>query len=94
MMLGGFGNAKPVDDKVASIAHQVRPHVESQLGAFETFEPHSYKTQVVAGTNYLIKIHVGSGKYVHAKVHQPLPCNGSDLSLMEASGGHTLETNL
>ncbi|CAJ1959156.1 unnamed protein product [Cylindrotheca closterium] len=37
-------------------------------------DPVLMTTQVVAGTNYKVKYHIGDEKYVHAKIFEPLPC--------------------
>jgi len=79
MMCGGVGNAKPADDEVIGILNQIRGQVEGKTnGSYDVFEAHSYSTQVVAGTNFFIKVKVGDGKYIHVRVFRPLPhTNGS-----------------
>ena len=90
-MCGGFGQASDADAEVKNIAKQVKQQTEQKLGkTFTEFEAVKYKTQVVAGTNYLIKVKVGSDQYVHIKVWKKLPCNGGELSLSEAQDGKTL----
>jgi cystatin-A/B len=91
-MVGGFGDTHVINDEVAAIAHSVRAQIEHQAGsAFAVFEPHSYKSQVVAGVNYDIKIAVGSDEYIHVRVYWPLPHTGqpnSLTSLVEGKGLH------
>jgi len=86
MMAGGFTEAQEMNEEVAAIAVGLKGEIQENLGQeFETFEPLSYMSQVVAGTNYMIKIQVGEGSYVHAKVHEPLPHKNEAPRLMEAS---------
>jgi cystatin-A/B len=48
-------------------------HAEEKAGAkFGSYELHSYATQVVAGTNFFLKINVGDGAFVHARVYRDL----------------------
>ena len=69
--------------------------VEGFLGAsYTTFEPISYTTQVVAGTNYLVKVKVGDNKYVHIKIWKRLPHEGETTELTEASGNKTEDSQL
>lgn len=50
---------------------QVRPNVEAELGQnFAEFTPVKYKTQLVNGMNYFIKVQVGSDQYVHVRAHK------------------------
>ena len=91
MMCGGFGNARDADDKVKALAKEVKPEVEKALGAtYSQFEAVKFTTQVVAGTNYKIKVKVGDGQYVHIKVFVPLPCNNAPNQLLEQEAGKTL----
>jgi cystatin-A/B len=84
MMCGGFGNDKQPDEEVRGICNEIKSQVESKLNAsYGTFEPLSYQTQVVAGTNFLIKVKTDNGQ-LKIKVHRPLPHAGPQLTLMEA----------
>ncbi len=94
-MCGGFGQAKPADDDVRQHLEEVKPLVEAETNAsYTVFEPVSYKTQVVAGLNYIVKVKVDGEEYIHVKIHKPLPCNGTELSLMTVESGKTLECAL
>ncbi|KAF4667346.1 Methyltransferase-like protein 17, mitochondrial [Perkinsus olseni] len=79
-MCGGLGEAMAADDTVRSLCNKVRPAIEQSNksnAALSEFEPISYRSQVVAGTNYFVKIKVGPDAYAHARIFQPLPCYGS-----------------
>ena len=90
-MCGGFGNARDADDKVKALAKEVKPEVEKALGAtYSQFEAVKFTTQVVAGTNYKIKVKVGDEQYVHIKVFVPLPCKNAPNQLLEQEAGKTL----
>lgn len=43
----------------------------------------SYKSQVVAGTNYFAKVDIGDGKFVHLRVFKPLPHTGAGPELVK-----------
>lgn len=46
-MVGGFSQAKPIDDTARELALSFKPQVEQQAArAFATYEPIDYKTQV------------------------------------------------
>ena len=94
-MCGGFGNVREADDEIRSHLNEIKQSIETELkSTFETLEPIHYTTQVVAGTNFKVKVNVGDGNYIHVKYHRPLPCNGGALSLMSATSGHSLEDQL
>lgn len=89
-LCGGIGEAKPADDDVKDILSQVKSQVEGKTNAsYDCFEAVSYGTQVVAGTNYFIKVKVGEGKYIHVRVFRPLPCNNGSLELSAVEEGKT-----
>ena len=95
MMVGGFGDSRPADDKVKALAIEMKPKVEQALGAtYSQFEAVSFKTQVVAGINYKIKVKVGEGKYVHIKVYEPLANSGKEKQLMSQEADKRLVDKL
>ena len=94
-MCGGFGNARDADDNVKALALEMKPKVEQALGTtFGTFEAVKYVTQVVAGTNYKIKVKVGDEQYVHIKVFVPLPCKNAPNELVSQEAGKSLADKL
>ncbi|GAV00378.1 hypothetical protein RvY_11236 [Ramazzottius varieornatus] len=73
---GGFTGEKPADAETQALADSVRNQVVQQLGARDSvrqFKVISVKTQVVAGTNYVMKIRISPKEYIHVKVFKPLP---------------------
>ncbi|XP_038657876.1 cystatin-B-like [Scyliorhinus canicula] len=77
-MCGGTSAEKSVTEELQQLANSVKPKIEEEAEkTFDVFVVKSYKTQLVSGTNYFMKIHVGGDDYVHAKVFEDLPCRGS-----------------
>ncbi|KFO06837.1 Cystatin-A, partial [Balearica regulorum gibbericeps] len=74
---------------------QVKPQFESKenrtYGIFEAIE---YRTQVVAGINYFIKVRVSDDNYVHIKVFQSLPHENQGPSLVGFQTGKTRDDPL
>uniref|UniRef100_A0A673STL0 Cystatin A n=1 Tax=Suricata suricatta TaxID=37032 RepID=A0A673STL0_SURSU len=59
MIPGGLSEAKPATPEVQEIADEVRPQLEEKTNeTYQKFEVIEYKTQVVAGINYYIKVRV------------------------------------
>ncbi|KAJ8603093.1 hypothetical protein CTAYLR_006673 [Chrysophaeum taylorii] len=80
---GGFSDDREMTDEVREIAEALKREMEAALGeTFAVFEPLSFSSQVVAGTNYNVKIHVGKDKSILAKVHKPLPHKAQPPNLM------------
>lgn len=78
-MCGGTGPEKSVTRELQQLADSMKSAIEEEAKKkYEVFVVKSYKVQVVAGTNYFIKIHVGGDDYVHAKIFEDLPHNGSE----------------
>ena len=56
-MVGAYGEVMDADEEVAEILGSIQNELEEKEGKeFDTFKAHSYITQVVAGTNYRIKV--------------------------------------
>lgn len=89
-MVGGFSAVKPVDDSVKELLQAIKPKVEEVKGSsFSVFECEGYTSQVVAGTNYSIKVRVGQeeGKsHLYLKVFSPLPHTGQPSEVKEVIG--------
>ena len=89
-MCGGPSGSKPADAATQALFDGVRADAEKEAGgAFGEFTLHSYITQVVAGTNYVGKLAVGGGKYVHVKVFQALPHTGEAAKVTKFEGDKT-----
>ncbi|XP_028656287.1 cystatin-B-like [Erpetoichthys calabaricus] len=82
MLCGGTSAAKTADAEVQKICDEVKPQVESQTNrTFHIFKAVQYKSQVVAGTNYFIKVHVGGVEYIHLRIFRSLPVHGNELKV-------------
>ncbi|XP_068122371.1 cystatin-B-like [Hyperolius riggenbachi] len=91
-MCGGIGNAKAADAEVQAICELFKAEVEAKSGKkFGTYEAHSFKTQLVSGTNYFVKVHVGNEEYVHLRIYKKLPCHNEEKSLTSHQLGKTKE---
>lgn len=89
-LLGGYSNEKQMNNEnleAQEIANSVRAKVEEDVGPLKTFEVVLFKTQVVAGTNYKLKVKVDDDVYFHLKVFKPLPCYGTENELHEVTPG-------
>ncbi|XP_074070747.1 cystatin-A-like [Macrotis lagotis] len=77
-MLGGLSDAKPATPEIQKIVDEVKPSFEEKINKkCNTFEAVSYKTQVVAGTMYYIKVFMGHDQYAHLEIIEPLQANES-----------------
>ncbi|NXV81722.1 CPI1 inhibitor, partial [Atlantisia rogersi] len=74
---------------------QVKPQFESRenrtCGIFKAIV---YKTQVVAGINYFIKVQVSDNNYVHIRVFQSLPQENEGPRLVSYQTGKTRDDPL
>ncbi|NXA21135.1 CYTA protein, partial [Ibidorhyncha struthersii] len=74
---------------------QVKPQFESRENrTYGNFNAIEYRTQVVAGTNYFIKVQVSDNEYVHLRVFQSLPNEDQGPSLVSFQTGKTRDDPL
>ncbi|XP_055965412.1 cystatin-A [Sorex fumeus] len=82
MIPGGLTEAKPATPEIQEIANEVKSQLEEKTNeTYEEFKAVEYKTQVVAGVNYYIKIQVSEDVYIHIKVFKSLPQENQTLKL-------------
>jgi cystatin-A/B len=95
MMCGGKGQVNPADESIVEMVNNVRSEVEAQANAsYTVFEAVSFRSQVVAGTNFFVKVRVDGDQYVHVRIFRALPCNGGGLQVSGVTTGQTLESDL
>lgn len=89
MMCGGIGATKEADEEIQAVCNQMKAAVEQKCSkSYTEFTAKQYATQVVAGMNYFIKVHVGDDKHIHIRAYKPLPGQG-DLQLINVLEGKT-----
>uniref|UniRef100_A0A8C6GG22 Cystatin domain-containing protein n=1 Tax=Mus spicilegus TaxID=10103 RepID=A0A8C6GG22_MUSSI len=89
MIPGGLTEARPATAEVQEIADRVKAQLEEETNEkYEIFKAVEYKTQVVAGVNYFIKMDVGGGSFTHIKVFKDL----SGKNNLELTGYQTNKT--
>jgi cystatin-A/B len=89
MLCGGItANLQVATPDVTALATKHKAEAEAKLGAtFEQWDVVGFSTQVVAGTNYWMKVKTGEAAYIHMKVFQPLPHTGAESSLSVVQSG-------
>jgi cystatin-A/B len=72
----------------------VKAAVEGKVGkALAELKAINYRSQVVAGTNYLIEAQAGE-EFYHVKIFKPLPHTGAPAEVNHVSGPHAAGTEL
>ncbi|XP_072354269.1 cystatin-B-like [Scyliorhinus torazame] len=91
-VLGGLDKTSAVTSEIQAIVRSLKPEVEEKIGrSLAVYHAISYRSQVVAGTNYFVKVVVDDGdEYIHLRVFQPLPNSGDKLSLASYETGKKL----
>lgn len=73
--------AQSVRKEIEGLGHQ------AGVGSFSEFEPIQVRSQVVAGTNYFMKIRTGPGHFIHARLFQALPHAGGQITVSSVQFG-------
>ncbi|XP_043082686.1 cystatin 14a, tandem duplicate 2 [Puntigrus tetrazona] len=90
LLCGGTSEAKDANEEVQKICDEMKSHAEDKAGrTFDVFTAKTFKTQVVAGTNYFVKVHVGGDEYIHLRVYKTLPHAGETLQLTSIQASKT-----
>ena len=64
---------QPAGADEQAVIDGVKGEVEGKVGrALAVYEAKSASKQVVAGTNYFVKVHVGEGNYIHVRIWRKL----------------------
>ena len=81
-MLGGAGPAQAATAEVQALVDTHKGDAEAQAGkSFDIFKAVTYSSQVVAGTNYFVKVETGD-EQVHLKIWKKLD-GTSELSAVQ-----------
>ncbi|XP_067950988.1 cystatin-B-like [Watersipora subatra] len=87
-MMGGVGTEKEADENVQKIVDDLKSTVEEKTGhSYDEFKCVKFATQVVAGTNYFVKVKVGDNNYIHLRIYAPLPHTHSPPELTDVMEG-------
>uniref|UniRef100_A0A8C3SNM6 Cystatin domain-containing protein n=1 Tax=Chelydra serpentina TaxID=8475 RepID=A0A8C3SNM6_CHESE len=92
---GGVTGPQPATPETQHIVDEVKLQVEEKEGKkFEVFTAVEFKTQLVAGINYFIKVHVGNEEFLHLRVFKSLPHENKPLSLSSYQSSKTKHDEL
>nr|XP_020455589.1 cystatin-B-like [Monopterus albus] len=90
-MCGGLSASKPADEEIQKLCDSVKSLAEAKSGKnYGVFNAISYTSQIVAGTNYFVKVNIGGDGYIHLRIYKKLPCYGGDLELTAIQEPKTL----
>ena len=93
--MGGFTEGRALQQDEVTIIQNQKQAVEQRVNkTYSKFEPKSVKSQVVAGINYMFKVEVDNGEFIHVKVYKPLPHTGQPPEVSEVTEGQTADSDL
>ncbi|XP_041823521.1 cystatin-B-like isoform X3 [Melanotaenia boesemani] len=81
--IGEYGETTDATEETQMLCDQVKTAVEEKTGkCVDEFKATKYRSQVVHGINFLIKVHVGGENYIHLHVFRALLCDGGLIQLV------------
>jgi len=90
-LAGGYSETKHADADVRETAVKAKASTQTKLGKnYALFEAISYRSQIVNGTNYLIKVKTDNG-YIHIKVYRSFK---GEVELKSIQEGQTLGSEI
>ncbi|XP_061278900.1 cystatin-B [Bos javanicus] len=82
MMCGGTSTTQPATAETQAIADKVKSQLEEKENKkFPVFKALEFKSQLVAGKNYFIKVQVDEDDFVHIRVFESLPHENKPVAL-------------
>jgi len=99
MMCGGQSELKKPDDDSKQVLESVIAELREKTGHADNVTLLGYKTQVVAGINYFLKLSLADKNFgfsiVHARVFQPMDDDQpATLDKIDTSKTHTVDSEL
>ena len=92
---GGFTDEQDATPEVSDLVESLHEDIEGKTGeTYEALKVVRFRSQVVAGMNYRVKVCVGGDSFIHILVFKPLPCMGKAPQLMSVEMGKSLEDPL
>ncbi|XP_044140076.1 leukocyte cysteine proteinase inhibitor 1-like [Bufo gargarizans] len=89
---GGLGEEKPATPEIQELCDSVKHQFEVKSGVnAATWKVICYKSQVVAGMMYYVKVDLGGGQFCFLKIVDPLPHTGEKASLSDYQCGKKKE---
>ncbi|CAE7689142.1 CSTB [Symbiodinium sp. CCMP2592] len=99
--VGGLGAAQEATAEIQNLIEPLRASALAKAqkrgysGAdFEIWKAVSFKTQVVAGRTYFVKVQVGSDSFVHLRIFEPLPHTKMKPEVVAMELGHSEDSEL
>ena len=95
MKPGGLSEVKEVDDNVKTITNSIHKSLVDELSLKnqDKINIHFYKTQVVAGIIFFIKISINN-KYYHIKVMNYLPHTNQEPELLSVLSNQEADSEI
>ncbi|XP_059178991.1 cystatin-B-like [Physella acuta] len=92
---GGLTDEQAANEEIQTIVDKIRPQLEEKMNrTFKVFEAIRYRSQVVAGTNFFVKVKVDVDCYIHVRIYRHLPPNGERLEVSDYQVNKSLEEKI
>ncbi|XP_006105472.1 cystatin-B-like [Myotis lucifugus] len=94
-LLGAPSEVEPATAEIQAIADKVKSQLEEKENKkYPIFKATEYRSQLVQGTNYFIKVQVGDDDFVHLRVFESFPYENKALALRNYQTNKTKQDKL